>query len=700
MRDTPDVSLFAGDGMNSSFYVFCEMDANASSGGSSSSCDLNAPYLDFQGAGGTSASAQAFGGIMALVNQRYGRQGNANYVLYPLAAQSGASCASSASMAPTANTSSCIFYDIGPGGNNSVACQGGSLNCSNTKSASGNYGILEVNPPSNSAPAWATATGYDLATGLGTVNAYNLVQNWKSNFTLPTVTLNLSPTTITHGQGVNVTVNVTPASATGDVSLIGGPNNSNLGIDWGSLSSGTASGTTHMLPGGTYGVTAHYAGDGTYGASDSNSVTVTVSPESSQTVVRLATLDCNRNATYGVTVPYGYSIACLSITGSTILYSGYLLRVDVTNSSGNSCINSSGIPTYQCPTGPVIVTHNGHPLVDLGAPPSNTPGTYQLNSQGHFEDDFVELPAGTENVVASYAGNTSYNGSKSATDTITVNQATTTIAVTASPTTVISGASVTLMALVSTTSLGFAPTGAVLFYNGANQINGTVTPTPVNGSASGYASLTATLTTSFTANASITAIYIGDNNYRTSTSAAVPITFSSGTPDFSLVATPNSFIITSPGLSGSTTIGLSPSNGFTGTVSLSCSVPSAMTGGSCSLASTSITPSNSTTTLTVNTAAPSTVSGLFNSPHWLAPIGGAIFAAFFLLLIPTKRRRLKLAFGSLFLVLLAAALVACGGSSSVSTTTIPGTPTGPYTVTVTGTSGSLSHPALVTVNVQ
>jgi hypothetical protein len=94
------------------------------------------------------------------------------------------------------------------------------------------------------------------------------------------------------------------------------------------------------------------------------------------------------------------------------------------------------------------------------------------------------------------------------------------------------------------------------------------------------------------------------------------------------------------------------------------------------------------------------VIGLFNSPRWLVPIGGAIFAAFFLLLIPTRRRRLKLAFGSLFLVLLAAALVACGGGSSSTTITNPGTPTGNYTVTVTGTSGSLSHGLNVPVTVQ
>jgi hypothetical protein len=61
---------------------------------------------------------------------------------------------------------------------------------------------------------------------------------------------------------------------------------------------------------------------------------------------------------------------------------------------------------------------------------------------------------------------------------------------------------------------------------------------------------------------------------------------------------------------------------------------------------------------------------------------------------------LKLAFGSLFLVLLGAAMVACGSGSSSTGPTNPGTPVGSYTVTVTGTSGSLVRSANVTVTVQ
>ena len=710
VRDIPDVSLFAGDGYNYSFYVFCEMDANTQFGGSASSCDLNAPYLDFQGAGGTSFATPAFAGIMAMVNQKTGqRQGNANYVLYPLAAKSGASCNS---VAPTASTSSCIFNDIQVG-NNSVACEAGSLNCGNQTSG---YGILVYTSgsPPVSVPAWLAGGGYDLATGIGTVNAANLVNNWTSvSFSSSATTLSITPPTLTHGTTANITVNVTPAPGTqaGEVSLIGGPSNSNLGIAFQALpSSGALSTTTIYLPGGTYGVTARYSGNGTYGASESAPFTVTVNPESSLTKLTLfAYTDCNFDYTYPVTtLTYGYNLQC-----SGVYYPGYWLRMDVENSSGDVCYNVSsnptGIPTYQCPTGQVTLTENLLTPVDLGAPAGTTPGTYKLNSQGHAEDKFIQLSGGIDSLKASYSPipaspNNSYNSS-TGTATITVAQAPTSIGLTVSPsTTVSSGQSVTLTATVSTTSLGLAPSGAVQFLNSGNPMTGSVIYTPVNGSASGYASLTGTLTTSFTANASITAQYVADLNYSaTTTSSATTITVTTGAANFSVVPSPNSFAISAPGASGTTAIGVTALNAFTGTVSLTCAVPSTLVG-SCSLASPSLTLTSATpsasTTLTVNTTAPSTVIGLFNGPRWLAPIGGAIFAAFFLLLIPTKKRRLKLAFGSLFLVLLGAAMVACGSSSSTTTTTSPGTPPGSYTVTVTGTSGSLSLGANITVTVQ
>ena len=85
-RDIPDVSLFASNGFDGTFYTVCQKDVTGTS-----SCDLNSFGFTFQGVGGTSASAPAFAGIMALVNQSQAtaqnqspRQGNANYVLYPL----------------------------------------------------------------------------------------------------------------------------------------------------------------------------------------------------------------------------------------------------------------------------------------------------------------------------------------------------------------------------------------------------------------------------------------------------------------------------------------------------------------------------------------------------------------------------------------------------------------------------------------
>jgi subtilase family serine protease len=734
VRDIPDVSLFASNGLNGSFYVFCEADALPAG---ESSCDRSAAALYFVGAGGTSVSAQAFAGIMALVNQKYGPQGNANYVLYPLAAKSGNSCPSNSSAVGNA---SCVFYDIQVG-DNSVACVAGSNNCSNQTSSG--YGILEV-PSSyplytSTTPGWPTTAGYDLATGLGTVNVANLVNNWSSvSFTATTTALSLSttpptnPIALTHGQSANFTVTVGPTSGsgtpTGDVSLIGGPSGGTLGIGPFTLSGGAYSSTTTMLPGGTYNVTAHYAGDGTYGASDSSPVTVTVSPENSQTLLRVGTENCSSGSiTYGTTasVPYGYNIVC-----SGVIYLGYWLRMDVTNSvtPAQLCYNS---PAYQCPTGQVVVTLNGATMPatdDVGAPADNTPGTYTLNSQGFAEDQFIQLPVGTNTLVATYSPHPvaspptacqglSYCTSASGTDTITVTPAATTTIVTASPTSLPStGGSATLTAAVGTSSIGLPPcgptvsaacptAGSVTFFNGSSLIGGIPTYTFASPTATTYASLTAILTATITTlPASIKAVYSGDSNYTTSTSPAVPITISTGAPDFSFPSA-TTIIITSPGQSGSETISASAVNGFTGTVNVTCAVPSNMTYSTCSLSPTSFSVPGGSTILTVNTTAPSLALRLFNRPRWFIPSAGALFACIFLLLISGKKRRVKLAFGLLVFALLAAAFAACGGSSSSSSSsTSGGTPTGNYTVTVTGTStttsGTLSHTLNVPVAVQ
>src|SRR6266850_3857772 len=369
-RDQPDVSLFASPGFDGTGYVYCQSDQNIFG---VATCDINVStgVLDFGIVGGTSASAPAFAGIMALVNQYQAahgganRQGNANYVLYALAKKAGASCTSSATEA-----AGCVFNDVTKGnsvlptgargvGTNSVPCQGGSPNCS--VNPVGSAGVL-VDPSHTTTEAWTATAGYDMTTGLGTVNVNNLATNWGSVSTIPTTTtLTLSPTTgITHGTGENVTVGVTVKANTGtgvpagDVSLIAAfPDGTTQGFDHFTLTGGAISGTnTQSLPGGTYNVVAHYAGDGTNAPSDSSPVSVTVGQEGSQTfiVVPAFGMPINGNA-------------------SSLVYgSSYIIRMYVTNSgaapnpSGPPSPLCAGVNQTTCPTGTVTLTDNGTPL--------------------------------------------------------------------------------------------------------------------------------------------------------------------------------------------------------------------------------------------------------------------------------------------------------------------------------------------------
>ena len=161
-RDLPDVSLFSGDGFAGSFYVVCEADLDTNNAPCSlTTADPNTDTgFEFQAFGGTSISAQAFAGVMALVNQKSGRQGNVNPMLYALAAkQNPASCNSSAPAA------SCVFNDITQG-TNAAPCEFGvSPDCNRTVSTDP-IGILS---------GFNAGTGYDQTTGLGSMNVANLV---------------------------------------------------------------------------------------------------------------------------------------------------------------------------------------------------------------------------------------------------------------------------------------------------------------------------------------------------------------------------------------------------------------------------------------------------------------------------------------------------------------------------------------------
>jgi subtilase family serine protease len=169
VRDLPDVSLFASNGLWGHYYVFCWSDTRE--GGAACT---GAPS-GWSGAGGTSFASPILAGIQALVNQKQGaRQGNPNPVYYTLAATEYGASGSTSCNSSNGNTvgSTCIFYDVTQG-DMDVNCTG-THNCYRP---SGTNGVLSTSNTSY-LKAYGTTTGWDFATGIGTVNATNLVNNW------------------------------------------------------------------------------------------------------------------------------------------------------------------------------------------------------------------------------------------------------------------------------------------------------------------------------------------------------------------------------------------------------------------------------------------------------------------------------------------------------------------------------------------
>ena len=169
-RDVPDLSFHAS--FDSDGYLVCS-ENSCVNGYRASDNTLNV-------VGGTSAGVPAFAGIVAMLNQATGsRQGNVNLRLYQLAAASADA-----------------FHDI-VSGNNIVPCTAGSTGC-----------------PSTGQIGYSAGTGYDLATGLGTINAYNLVSEWNSSTTSTpsaadfALSASANTLSITRGSSGSLTVSV------------------------------------------------------------------------------------------------------------------------------------------------------------------------------------------------------------------------------------------------------------------------------------------------------------------------------------------------------------------------------------------------------------------------------------------------------------------------------------------------------------
>jgi hypothetical protein len=384
VRDLPDVSLYASNGWNLAYYPICAYPGD---------CVNTDPYagaLYITSVGGTSASSPAMAGIQALVDQATkSRQGQADWMYYALHNKTAASTTKP-------------FRDITVGGNE-VPCEINSPDCAPGTSGPSQGYFAESGYPAT--------TGYDLASGLGTVDVANLIKDWSLLSFKPTsTTLSIVPAAIAHGKAVTAKTTVAPKTGTGtptgSVGLTSNdPQAYAKALDVFSLSGGTVSGSLDNLPGGTYQVVADYSGDGTFAPSASAPVTVTVTAEKdtiSANSWMVNPLDGNLYPlTAGMSIPYG----------SMVFVDAQPIGV---NEAGSKLGDNAPA------TGAVVFKDT------VGA--SSKAAAVPLNSVGLAEWAPGSVATGNHVVGASFAGDASYAASTNASAaTFTVFKGTTTI---------------------------------------------------------------------------------------------------------------------------------------------------------------------------------------------------------------------------------------------------------------------------------
>jgi hypothetical protein len=353
-RTVPDISLFAANGLWNHNLPFCESDVAA--------CTTN-PVVD-SGAGGTSFVAPQLAGLMALINQKTAsRQGQADYTLYNLAAQEYGTpgspnsnltnCSGSAKGASVG--ASCIFRDIAA---DTPSLQGETIASNNVEpclvgNTSGNYsdcyaatpgdeiGLTSVPGPASSTLAYYAGAGYDLTTGLGSVNIYNLVENWTNlgaGYATSTVVSSSAPSILATGS-TTLTATVTDSgrgnskSPTGSVmfylhstsgtllgqgTLSGGCTGAGAATSCSAAATQVVSGSA--LSSGPNTIVAYYGGDATGDAPS------TSAPFSEEVALPASHFGLTTSAPVGEGAPFTLTVTALDPNGFTAVgYNGTVI---------------------------------------------------------------------------------------------------------------------------------------------------------------------------------------------------------------------------------------------------------------------------------------------------------------------------------------------------------------------------------------
>lgn len=747
-RYTPDISFSASchDGY---FGCMAAQGANCVPG-------TNGSY-SFLAYCGTSAAAPSMAGVTALLDEKMAlAQGNLNPEIYQVAANAPAS-----------------FHDVTPS-------TSGVATCSISTPSMCNNSIPGPTGLTGGQAGYPLTTGYDEVTGLGSLDLQAFFNGYYALKSLPTVTVTPSPSSITTLQGVTITVTVSGPSnsptPTGSI-VLSAPSYNSAATP---LVAGVATFQipAETLPIGARLLTANYTPDAAsfstyYIASGSNWVSVTgFTPTITQTLssptittaqaltdtvvvsggsgnptptgtvylngggyAASATLNSG-SATFSVTaglltagtdslqayyVPQaqGYEIYD-SETGSTTVTvtptAQFTPLVTVTPPAWATAkanplqvaIGLSGGAGNPTPTGSVVLTTGGY----------SSPSTTLIGGIASITIPAETLTVGADVLTAIYAPDaaslSTYNNTSGSAQITVYDPVISTPAITffSSASTITTAQSLQMTVTVSSNAGYPITTGTVILSGGG--YTSASTPLVANTAqftvpAGALAVGTDALTASYTPDAASAAIFnAGSNSYYITVTPPAPATFTIAGTSVSV----------SPGAAtgNTSTITVTPSGGFTGSVALSAAVTSGPTSPqyppAFSFGTTtpvSISGANAVTaTLTISTTAGGGSQCSASLPQrpaipWYRT-GGAVLACLVFFLVPAQRRKGRTLLGlMLLLVVLVGGVASCGGGgggTSCSNVATTGTTAGTYYVTLTGTSGTDSAQNTITLIVQ